>query len=133
MTSPNPSTASPEANALLRRFVLAAAQAADDKKATEVVILDVGDLLGITDAFVICSASNRRLVMTIAEDVEAAVKAVGGPAPFSVEGLEEARWVLIDFGPFIVHVFDAETRAFYDLERLWRDAPRIAFVSSPSS
>ncbi len=105
-----------------------AARAADAKKATDVVILDVGDLLGITDLFVIASASNRRLALTVADEMERAVKLAGGPAPISVEGLEEATWILIDFGPFVVHVFQQETREFYDLERLWRDAPRVAWV-----
>ncbi len=101
-----------------------AAQAADAKKATNIVILDVGDMLGITDAFVIASASNRRLVLTVADEIEAAVKRAGGPIPLSVEGLDDANWVLIDFGPFIAHVFQDETREFYDLDRLWRDAER---------
>ncbi len=105
-----------------------AARAADAKKATDVVILDVGDLLGITDLFVIASASNRRLALTLADEMELAVKRAGGPSPLSVEGLEEATWILIDFGPFVVHVFQQETREFYDLERLWRDAPRVAWV-----
>ncbi len=104
-----------------------AAQVADAKKASDVVILDVGDLVGITDLFVIASGSNRRLVMLVAEEIEAAVKAAGGPSPLSVEGLEEANWVLLDFGAFIVHIFQDETRAFYDLERLWKDAPRVSW------
>jgi ribosome-associated protein len=105
-----------------------AAQAADAKKATNVVILDIGDMLGITDAFVIASASNRRLVLTVADEIEQAVKLAGGPSPISVEGLDDANWVLIDFGPFVAHVFQDETREFYDLERLWRDAPRWAWT-----
>jgi ribosome-associated protein len=109
-----------------------AAQIADAKKATNIVILDVGDLVGITDLFIIASGSNRRLVLLVAEEIEAAVKAAGGPSPLSVEGLEEANWVLIDFGPFIVHVFQDETRAFYDLDRLWKDAPIVAWEPLPA-
>jgi ribosome-associated protein len=116
----------------IRQWAVIAARAADEKKATDVTVLDVGDLLGITDAFVICSATNRRLVLTLAEEVELAVRASGGPSPLSVEGLEEASWVLIDFGPFVVHVFEQETRAFYDLERLWRDAPRVSWLPNES-
>jgi ribosome-associated protein len=108
----------------IRELTVLAAKVADDKKAENIVILDVGDIIGITDAFVIAGASNRRLVVTVAEEIEVAVKAAGGPTPLSVEGLEDAKWVLIDFGPFVVHVFDNETREFYDLERLWKDAPR---------
>lgn len=108
-----------------------AAQAADAKKATNVVILDIGDMVGITDAFIIASASNRRLVMTVAEEMEHAVKQAGGPSPLSIEGLDDANWVLIDFGPFVAHVFQDETREFYDLDRLWRDAPRWSWTPSP--
>jgi ribosome-associated protein len=79
----------------------------------------------ITDSFVITSAPNDRLVRTIAEEVERRVKEAGGPAPLRVEGLREAEWVLLDYGDFVVHVFLEETRRFYDLERLWADAPRV--------
>ena len=81
-------------------------------------------MLAITDAFVITHGTNRRQVLTIAEEVEAQVKAVGGPSPLRVEGIGEAQWVLIDFGDFVVHVFLDEVRRYYDLERLWADAPR---------
>ena len=81
--------------------------------------------MGITDAFVITSASNVRLVRTIAEEVEQRVKAAGGPAPYRVEGTDDARWVLMDYGDFVVHVFLDEARRYYDLERLWADAPRL--------
>ena len=109
----------------IRVLAIAAARAADDRKATEVLVLDVGDTLSITDAFVIASAPNTRLVATITEAVEEAVKAAGGPGPISIEGLSEASWVLLDFGGFVVHVFLEETRRYYDLERLFADAPTI--------
>jgi ribosome-associated protein len=102
---------------------------ADEKKATDVVVLDVGDILGITDLFVIASTTNRRQAVMVAEEVEMAVKRAGGAGPISVEGLEEGVWILIDFGAFIVHVFQNETREFYDLDRLWRDAPRLDWSS----
>jgi ribosome-associated protein len=102
-----------------------AAKAADDKKADDVLVLDVGDTLGITDAFVIVSAPNSRLVAFLADTIEAQVKQAGGPGPLAVEGLDECSWVLMDFGGFVVHVFLEETRRYYDLERLWADAPRI--------
>ena len=66
-----------------------------------------------------------RLVRTIVEEVERRVKAVGGPAPYRVEGTDDARWVLMDYGDFVVHVFLDEARRYYDLERLWADAPRL--------
>ena len=104
-----------------------AAHAAADKKAERPVILDVGPLLGIADAFVICSAGNDRLVRTIAEEVEARVREQAGVSPLRVEGKHQATWILLDYGDFIVHVFLEEWRTYYDLERLWKDSPRVAW------
>ena len=104
-----------------------AAQAAADKKADRPVILDVGAQLGIVDAFVICSAGNDRLVRTIAEEVEAKVREQAGVSPLRVEGKNQASWILLDYGDFIVHVFLEEWRTYYDLERLWKDSPRVAW------
>jgi ribosome-associated protein len=109
----------------IRHWVTTAARAASAKKAEDTVVLDVSDVLSITDAFVITSARNRRQVLTIAEEVEAQVKATGGPAPIRVEGLSDAQWVLLDYGDFVVHVFLDEVRRYYDLERLWADAPAV--------
>ena len=109
----------------VRTWAATAARAADEKKATSTVVLEVGPILAITDAFVITSAPNTRLVKTIADEIENQVKAGGGPAPLRVEGLDDARWVLLDYGDFVVHVFLDEVRAFYDLERLWSDASRV--------
>ncbi len=106
-------------------FAAVAARAADDKKAMNVVMFDVSKLLGITDAFVIASGTSDRQVKAIAEEVERAVKLAGGPSPMRIEGLSEASWVLIDFVDFVVHVFLESTRTYYDLERLWNDAPRL--------
>jgi ribosome-associated protein len=100
-----------------------AARAASAKKAENTVVLDVSGVLSITDAFVITSGNNRRQVQTIAEEVEAQVKAIGGPSPIRAEGLTDAQWVLLDYGDFVVHVFLDEVRRYYDLERLWADAP----------
>ena len=104
-----------------------AARAAAAKLGTDTVVLDVHEVLAITDAFVITSGRNRRQVLTIAEEVEAQVKAAEGPAPLRVEGLTDAQWVLLDYGDFVVHVFLDEVRHYYDLERLWSDVPRIPF------
>ena len=109
----------------IRHWVSTAARAASAKKAEQTVVLDVGEVLSITDAFVITSARNRRQVLTIAEEVEAQVKATGGPAPIRVEGLNDAQWVLLDYGDFVVHVFLDDVRRYYDLERLWADAPAV--------
>lgn len=108
-------------------WAITAARAADDKQSTDTVILDVGTVLAITDFFVITSAANKRLIRTVAEAIETEVVASGGPAPLRIEGLDDLTWVLIDYGDVVVHIFDPTTRAFYDLERLWRDVPRLAW------
>ncbi len=102
---------------------LEAARAAAKKTDSSTVILDVGDVLSITSWFVITSASNTRLVRAIAAAIEDDVALAGGPKPVRVEGLDGGTWVLIDYGDVIVHIFEDETREFYDLERLWRDVP----------
>jgi ribosome-associated protein len=114
-------------DAQIHAWVVAAARAAASKRGEDTLILDVGDIIRITDAFVITSGTNRRQILTIAEEVEAQVKAAGGPGPLRVEGLDDAAWVLLDFGDFVVHVFLDELRRHYDLERLWGDAPRVVW------
>ena len=106
---------------------MTAARAAAAKKGEDIIVLEVGGVLAITDVFVITSAPNARLVKTIVEEVEKQVKAGEGPSPLSVEGLHDAQWVLLDYGDFVVHVFLDEVRRYYDLERLWADAPRLAW------
>ena len=103
----------------------AAAESADAKSGHETVVLAMGDLLGVVDAFVITSASNTRHVKTLVEEIEHAVKAASDTAPLRVEGLADATWVLMDYGDFIAHVFLQETREYYDLEHLWSGAPRV--------
>jgi ribosome-associated protein len=88
----------------------------------------MGDLLGITDYFVIASASNDRLLGTVVDEVQFRLKTVGGVAPRRREGQKETGWMLLDYGMLVVHVFTEEQRAFYDLERLWSDAPTTSFV-----
>jgi len=107
-----------------------AARAADAKNGIDTVVLDVGAVLSITDHFVITSATNSRLVRTIAEDIEAQVVAAGGPRPVRMEGLDDLRWVLMDYATFVVHVFLDETRRYYELERLWADVPRLDWRSA---
>jgi ribosome-associated protein len=111
----------------VREWARTAARAASAKGGDETVILEVGAVLAITDAFVISSGRNTRQVRTIAEEVEAKLKAEGGISPLRVEGLGDGQWVLLDYGDLVIHVFLDETRAFYDLERLWSDAPRVAW------
>ncbi|HEX3453904.1 MAG TPA: ribosome silencing factor [Gaiellaceae bacterium] len=105
------------------RRAAVAARTADDKLGREILVLDVGDIISITERFVLVSAANTRQVRTIVEEIELALKIEDGAGPKAVEGLGDATWVLMDFGDVIVHVFLDDTRAFYDLDRLWADAP----------
>jgi ribosome-associated protein len=107
-------------------LALVAASAAADKKASDVIVLDVSDQLVITDCFVIASAPNERQVGAIVDNVEEKLRDAG-TKPVRREGAREGRWVLLDFVDIVVHVQHAEERAFYALERLWKDCPRIAF------
>lgn len=108
-----------------RTRALVAAEAASDKLAHDIVVLEVGDIIGITEYFVICSANNTRQVRTVVDEIEEQVRVLDGGKPRATEGREDAQWVLIDYGDVVVHVFLAETREYYELERLWADAPRV--------
>ncbi len=105
-------------------MAVAAARAAGSKQAADIVILDVHDLIVITDFFVIATGTSDRQVKTIVEEVEKALRKTG-VKPVRREGESEAQWVLLDYVDLVVHVFSQEQREYYDLERLWRDAPRI--------
>ena len=115
------------ASAEARETALVAAQAAADKLATDVSIVDVSERLAITDAFVLASAPNERQVQAIVDEVEERLRRHGIKA-VRREGVAEARWVLLDFIDVVVHVQHAEERAYYALERLWKDCPAIPFV-----
>ncbi len=106
-------------------WVRLAAIAADDKKASDTLIIDVGEVLAVTDYFVITSAANARQVAAITEAIEERLRLAFGIKPHRVEGREAREWVLLDYGDFVVHVFQTEQRAFYRLERLWGDRPRL--------
>ena len=106
---------------------LIAARAADDKKGADIIALDVGEVMGIVDAFVITHASNTRLVRAIVDEVKLQLFERAGVKPRAVEGLDDLSWVLLDYDDLVVHVFLDETREFYGLERLWLDAPRIVW------
>ena len=110
---------------LIPSFALVAARAADDKLGQDTVVLAMGELIGVVDAFVVTSGRNVRQVRTIVEEVELQIKALDGPAPRAVEGLSDGTWVLMDYGDFVVHVFAEQTRTYYDLEHLWSAAPRV--------
>ena len=106
-------------------LAVTAARTADDKKAERTLVLFVGDVLSITDYFVITSASNRRLVRTVVEEIEEIVREQHGRSPLRIEGVAEQQWVLIDYGDVVVHVFSDEIRAYYEIERLYRDVPTL--------
>lgn len=106
-------------------LAVAAARAADEKGASDVVVLDVGDVLGICGYFVVASASNPRLVKAVVEEVEEQIAERFAEKPRAVEGAAERRWVLLDFGDVVVHVFHVEDRDYYRIERLYPDADRI--------
>ncbi len=110
------------------QLVLEAAEAASSKKAERIVILDVSELLVITDHFLICSGNNERQVRTIADEVEKQLRERRDVKPFRREGQREGGWILLDYVDFVVHVFGPEERDYYDLERLWGDAPRVPFA-----
>ncbi|MDT3445404.1 MULTISPECIES: ribosome silencing factor [unclassified Pseudofrankia] len=107
-------------------LALTAAQAAADKLAKDLVILDVSDRLALTDCFVLASADNERQVKAVLDEVEEKLRLVG-VKPLRREGEREGRWVLLDFSEIVVHIQRAEEREFYDLERLWKDCPRVDF------
>ena len=108
---------------------LAAAQAAADKLASDILLLDVSEQLVITDVFLLASAPSDRQVMAIVDEVEERLRELGAK-PLRREGEKEGRWVLLDFGDVVVHVQHEEERVFYALERLWKDCPVIPFVDA---
>jgi ribosome-associated protein len=115
-----------------RRLATLAARAAAEKHGRDISVLDVGDLIAITDYFVICSGANDRQVKTIAEEIERALRE-RGHKPVRREGEREARWVLLDFVDFVAHVFHRDDREYYGLDRLWADAPAVAWDAAAAS
>ncbi len=103
---------------------------AADKKASDVVLLEMEGLTSFTEYFVICSGTSTTQVKTIADYIVESLKA-RGIRPMGVEGASNAKWILIDFADVVVHIFDEETRAFYELEKLWLDAPRLEAPVGP--
>ncbi|RNL63771.1 ribosome silencing factor [Nocardioides marmoriginsengisoli] len=113
-------TATPRAIELIR----AAAAAAAEKKATDIVAFDVSEQLVITDAFLVATAANDRQVKSVVDEIEDVLRELGAK-PVRREGVRDGRWALIDYADIVVHVQHTEERAFYALERLWRDCPEI--------
>jgi ribosome-associated protein len=111
--------------------VSGAIRAAQDKKAMEIVVLDLRKAGGFTDYFVICTGTNPRQIHAIADAVDATLRSDLGERPALAEGADRSEWILLDYFDFVVHVFSRECRAFYDLERLWGSAERFAIAGEP--
>lgn len=109
-------------------LAMVCARTADREHGLEVLVLDVGDTLGVAGYFVILHAGNRRLVRTLADRIEERARERCGRSPLRVEGAGEQQWVLIDYGDVVVHIFLDEIRRFYEIERLYTDAPRVAWA-----
>lgn len=101
------------------------ATALEDKLGINIIILDVEALVGYASHFVIASGRSERQVQALAEHIKTQVKVEHGVWPLSIEGVQSGKWALVDFGDVIVHIFREDERDFYDLEGLWRDAPRV--------
>ena len=114
------------ASARARELLQLAAEAADSKAATDLVGLDVSGPLPLVDAFLLASGNSERNVIAIAAEVEDRLNEAGART-LRREGRSEGRWILLDFGDLVVHVFHQEDRAFYSLERLWKDCPTVPF------
>jgi len=112
----------------LPKSVAGAVQAALDKKAVDVVVLDLRKADGFTDYFVICTGTNPRQINAIADGVEDTLRKDFSERPALAEGVHKSEWILLDYFNFIVHIFSRECRAFYDLERLWGNAERFEFA-----
>jgi ribosome-associated protein len=107
---------------------LVAVRAAESKKAADIRVLDLTGITSFTDYFVICTGSNPKQIQAIADEVGLKLKEQG-ELPHSLEGYKQAEWILADYGDFLVHIFSEKARAYYDLERLWRNAKNVAIPS----
>jgi ribosome-associated protein len=105
----------------------AAADAASDKKASDVLLLDVREITTIADYFVICSGNNARQIQAIADAVDEALRAQGA-RPLNREGVADTGWLLLDFGDIIVHIFGPKEREYYRIERLWNEAKTVVYL-----
>ncbi len=108
-------------------WLLLAAEAIEEKSGLDTVFVDVGDVFALAEIFLITSGRTNRQVKAIVEEVEDLIRGNDGPSPLRVEGNDEYKWVLMDYGEFLVHVFDSKEREYYQLERLWSDRPLVQF------
>lgn len=103
---------------------------ASEKKAADMVALDLREIASFTEFFVLASGANQRQVQAISDEISEQLKKQFGRRPVRIEGYNSAEWILLDYGDFVIHLFDKDAREFYDLERLWRDARRVDLPSS---
>ena len=108
-----------------RELAIVAARAADDKQGSNILVLNVGDVLAITEMFVVVSASNSRQLRTIANEVTAKIREESDRPLLRSEGMAEQQWVLLDYGDVVVHIFSEDIREFYEIERLYQDVPVV--------
>ena len=113
--------------ATTRQLAVEAAKACDGKKAAQIVVLDVRDLTSITDYFIVCSTSNERQARAITDDLRVSMKQKG-LRELGVEGVNDAKWILQDFGDIVLHIFHESQREFYDIEGLWADARQVKWT-----
>jgi len=104
-------------------------RAAESKKATDLKVLDLTGITSFTDYFLVCTGANQRQIQAISDEIGLTLKE-RGEYPISVEGYKDAEWVLVDYGDFVIHIFSPRARAYYDLERLWRNAKNVAIPAA---
>ncbi len=126
LLSASPLTNSDPKNRSLQR-ALAAAQTAHDNRARDILLLDLRELTPVFDYFVLATGSSRRQLHAISEDIDDKLEKELGDHRMGREGYAESRWILLDYGDVVIHLFDDDTREYYSLENLWADAPRIKF------
>jgi len=104
-------------------------RAAESKKATDLKVLDLTGITSFTDYFLVCTGANQRQIQAITDEIGQKLKE-RGEYPISLEGYKDAEWVLVDYGDFVIHIFSPRARAYYDLERLWRNAKNVAIPAA---
>ena len=127
VSSVDPSVGRPKRAPPSLQRALVAAQVAADNRGRDIVVLDMREITTIFDYFVVVTGTSRRQLHAISEEIDHTLEAVLGDRRLGIEGYDQSRWILLDYGDLVVHLFDAETRAYYALEDLWAEAKRVPF------
>ncbi len=122
-----PAVEAPESTLDPNSLARLAVQVASDKKAEDILMMDIHNLSVIADYFVICTGTSDRQVRAVAKDIQEQLR-LRGARPLHIEGVDAANWILLDYGAVIIHIFDPATRDYYRLEKLWAEAPRVLVV-----